>query len=81
MTEKICPIMSRPRGWYPATSKTVKTCHHCGQIERVETSCGIQPMVWHDEYPCIQARCVAWDEYPLEAGVTHGYCRLVGNEP
>ncbi|MFA5379953.1 MAG: hypothetical protein WC455_29605 [Dehalococcoidia bacterium] len=70
MTEtQICPIMSRPRGLYPATSKTVKT------------SVGIPPLVWHDEYPCIKGRCVAWTEYPLGSGKMHGYCRLVGNEP
>ena len=78
--QTICPVMSRPKGWYPATSKTVKVCNHCDQLMRVETSTGIQPLVWHDEYPCQKERCQAWSTYQLDDGREYGYCKIIGNE-
>jgi hypothetical protein len=91
MTEKICPFMSRPKGFYPAKTKEVKICHHCDQLMRVDISAGIQPLVWHDEYPCQKEKCMAWTEYELLCGSDqpahtrdpkrmYGYCRLIGNE-
>ena len=82
--EKICPIMSRPKGWYPAVSKTVRVCHHCDQLMSVETSAGVKPHVWHDEYPCQKDKCMAWTTYQLDSpendGKDYGYCKLIGNE-